>query len=303
MGKNSLVKDLKRNYQFYIMVLPALAVVILFIYVPMYGVQLAFKNYKFLKGVAGSPWVGLAHFRRFFSTYSFWQVIGNTLRISTSALVFGFPPPIIFALLLNEVKNARFKKMVQTVTYIPHFISTTVLVAMLFAFCNQTTGIINIFLQKLGMSTQPFMQSEKWFVFMFVISGIWQSTGYNSILYIATLSTVDPQLHEAAIIDGANRFQRITHVNLPALIPTIVVMLILRTGTIITVGFEKVYLMQNALNMNVSEVLSTYVYKIGLIDTRYDFSTAVNLFTSVVNCSMILIVNWISGRVSKNSLW
>ncbi len=303
MVKNSLAKDIKRNYQFYLMILPALAVVILFIYTPMYGVQLALKDYKFLKGVSGSSWIGLNHFRRFFTSYSFWQVIGNTLRISTAALVFGFPPPIIFALLLNEVKNGRFKKTVQTVTYIPHFISTTVLVAMLFAFCNQTTGIINIFLSKLGMDPQPFMQSEKWFVFMFVISGIWQSTGYNSILYIATLSSVDPQLHEAAIIDGANRLQRIIHINIPALLPTIVVMLIMRTGTIITVGFEKVYLMQNALNMNVSEVLSTYVYKIGLIDTRYDFSTAVNLFTSVVNCSMLIFVNWISGKVSENSLW
>ena len=303
MKKYGLVKDLKRNYQFYIMTLPALGVVLLFIYAPMYGIQLALKDYKFLQGVSGSTWIGLEHFRRFFSSYSFLQVIGNTLRISISAILFGFPPPILFALLLNEVKNERFKKCVQTVTYIPHFISTTVLVAMLFAFCNQTTGIVNIFLTKLGLEAQPFMQSEKWFVFMFVISGVWQSTGYNSILYIATLSSVDPQLHEAAIIDGANRFQRIVHINLPALLPTIIVMLILRTGTVITVGFEKVYLMQNALNMNVSEVLSTYVYKIGLIDTRYDFSTTVNLFTSVVNCSMLLIVNWISNRVSKNGLW
>ncbi|MBQ3668979.1 MAG: sugar ABC transporter permease, partial [Clostridia bacterium] len=163
--KNGLVKDIKRNYQFYIMTLPALAVVILFIYTPMYGVQLALKDYKFLQGVSGSEWIGIAHFKKFFSTYSFWQVIGNTLRISFSAIVFGFPPPILFALLLNEVKNERFKKSVQTVTYIPHFISTTVLVAMMFAFSNQTTGIINIFLTKLGLQSQPFMQSEKWFVF------------------------------------------------------------------------------------------------------------------------------------------
>lgn len=212
--------------------------------------------------------------------------------------------PILFALLLNEVRHKRFQKAIQTITYIPHFISITVLVAMLFTFCNQSTGIINLLLGKFfHMQPVPLMQSERWFLFMFILSGIWQDMGYGSILYIATLSTVDPCLHEAAIIDGAHRGQRIWHINLPCLTPTIVIMLIMRMGSVINVGFEKVFLMQNSLNMNVSEVLSTYVYRLGLINSRYDFSTAVNLFTSVVNCTMLVAVNAISRKVSDHSLW
>ena len=302
--KSGFRTDLRKNYQFYLMILPALLMVLLFCYGPMYGLQLAFKNYRVLDGIAGSPWVGLKHFQRFFNSHSFAQVIGNTLRISLFAILFGFPPPIIFALLFNELRHRHFQKVVQTVTYIPHFISMTVLVAMLFTFCNQTTGIVNILLGKFfGIAPIPLMQSDKWFVFMFILSGIWQDMGYGSILYIATLSTVDPGLHEAAIIDGANRGQRIWHINLPCLMPTIVIMLIMRTGSVITVGFEKVYLMQNTMNISVSEVLSTYVYKLGLVNSRYDFSTAVNLFTSVVNCVMLVLVNWFAGRVSENSLW
>ena len=206
--------------------------------------------------------------------------------------------------LLNEVRHKRFQKAIQTITYIPHFISITVLVAMLFTFCNQSTGIINLLLGKFfHMQPVPLMQSERWFLFMFILSGIWQDMGYGSILYIATLSTVDPCLHEAAIIDGAHRGQRIWHINLPCLTPTIVIMLIMRMGSVINVGFEKVFLMQNSLNMNVSEVLSTYVYRLGLINSRYDFSTAVNLFTSVVNCTMLVAVNAISRKVSDHSLW
>lgn len=301
---SNIKRDFRSNWQNYLMILPALAVVILFCYAPMYGVQLAFKNYRVLDGITGSPWVGMKHFVRFFESHNFKQVLGNTLRISLTAILFGFPPPILFALLLNEVRHERFKKTIQTVTYIPHFISVTVLVAMMFTFCNQSTGIINLLLNKLfGTEPVPLMQSEKWFLFMFIFSGIWQDTGYSSILYIATLSSVDPGLHEAAIIDGANRGQRMLHINLPALLPTIIIMLIMRMGSVITVGFEKVFLMQNNLNMNVSEVLSTYVYKLGLIDSRYDFSTAVNLFTSVVNCTMLIIVNTIAHKVGETSLW
>lgn len=303
-GWTNIKKDMCRNWQSYLMIFPALAVVMLFCYVPMYGVQLAFKNYRVLDGITGSPWVGLKHFQRFFSAHNSWQVIFNTLRISLLAIAFGFPVPIIFALLLNEVRPKAFQKSIQTITYIPHFISTTVLVAMMFLFTNQSTGIINILLGRVfGVEPIPFMQSERWFMFMFIASGIWQSTGYSAIIYIATLSTVDPEMHEAATIDGANRGQRMLHINLPCLIPTIVVMLILRMGSVISVGFEKVFLMQNSLNMNVSEVLSTYVFKLGLVNSRYDFSTAVNLFTSVVNCAMLITVNTISRKISENNLW
>lgn len=302
--KRGYLADIKRNYQIYLMILPALLMVLLFCYGPMYGIQIAFKNYRVLEGITGSPWVGLKHFDRFFSSASSTKVIFNTLKISFAAILFGFPPPIIFALFFNEIRHKKFQKTIQTITYIPHFISITVLVAMLFIFCNQTTGIINILLGKVfGIDPVPLMQSKKWFMFMFIISGIWKDTGYGSILYIATLSTVDPALHEAATIDGANRGQRMWHINLPAILPTIIIMLIMRTGNIITVGFEKIFLMQNNLNLEVSEVLSTYVYKLGLINNRYDFSTAVNLFTSVVNCAMLLMVNTISRKISDTSLW
>lgn len=295
---------MRTNYQSYLMIVPALAFIILFCYVPMYGVQLAFKNYRVLDGITGSPWVGFRHFSRFFGAHNSWQVILNTLRVSLLAIAFGFPVPIVFALLFNEVRHKSYRKTIQTVTYVPHFISTTVMVAMMFSFTNQSTGIINILLGKVfGIAPIPFMQSERWFMFMFIASGIWQSTGYSAILYIATLSTVDPEMHEAAVIDGANRGQRMLHINLPSLLPTIVVMLILRMGSVISVGFEKVFLMQNSLNMNVSEVLSTYVFKLGLVNSRYDFSTAVNLFTSVVNCTMLIMVNAISRRISENNLW
>lgn len=301
---SNIKRDMRRNWQSYLMILPALTVIIIFHYAPMYGIQLAFKNYRVLDGITGSPWVGLKHFNKFFQSHSFGQVIGNTLRISLLAILFGFPPPILFALFFNEVRHKRFRKTIQTVTYIPHFISTTVLVAMMFTFCNQSTGIINLLLVRIfGIEPVPLMQSERWFTFMFIISGIWQDMGYGAILYIATLSTVDPGLHEAAIIDGANRGQRILYINVPCLLPTISIMLILRMGSVISVGFEKVFLMQNSLNLNVSEVLSTYVYKLGLVNSRYDFSTAVNLFTSVVNCVILITVNTISRKVSENSLW
>ncbi|MEG0766144.1 MAG: ABC transporter permease subunit [Clostridia bacterium] len=299
-----IANDLKKNYQLYLLILPALAVVIIFHYVPMYGIQLAFKDYRGVLGITGSHWVGFKHFIKLFSSYNFNIILMNTLSISFYSIVFAFPPPILFALLLNELRSEKFKKVVQTVTYIPHFISTTILVAMLFAMFNQSTGIVNIGLNNLfGVQPIPFMQWDRWFRFIFVFSGIWQVAGFGAILYIAVLSTVDPSLHEAAIIDGANRLQRVWYINVPCLIPTIVILLILRTGSIISVGFEKVFLMQNTLNLHVSEVLSTYVYKLGLIDTRYDFSTAVGLFTSLVNCMMLLLVNMISRALGENSLW
>ncbi len=296
--------DMRANYQCYLMILPALFITILFHYVPMYGIQIAFKNYRVLQGIAGSPWVGMKHFNRFFSSHDFTLILGNTLRISLLTILFGFPAPIIFALFFNEIRHRAYQKTIQMVTYMPHFISTTVLVSMLFTMFNQRTGIINNLLaQTVGITPIPFMQSEKWFDFMYVFSGIWQNMGYSAILYIAALTAVDPALHEAAIIDGANRMQRIWHINIPSILPTIVIMLIMRTGSIINVGFEKVFLMQNTLNLNVSEVLSTYVYRLGLINNRFDYSTAVNLFICVVNCTMLLIVNTISRRLNQTSLW
>ena len=304
--KNVIQKDMKRNWQSYLMILPALAFVLLFCYAPMYGVQLAFRDYRVLDGIAGSPWVGLKHLERFFAGHNSLQVIGNTLKVSLTAIVFGFPPPILFALLLNEVRHKRFQKTIQTITYIPHFISITVLVAMLFTFCNQSTGIINLLLGKFfHMQPVPLMQSERWFLFMFILSGIWQDMGYGSILYIATLSTVDPCLHEAAIIDGATRMRRIWHIDLPTLKPTMVICFIMDCGNIMNVGYEKMLLMQNDLNRATTEIISTYVYAqgIGTGSPNYSYATAIGLFNSVINFLLIVVVNQVSKRLGQSSLW
>lgn len=298
-----LIRDLTQHYQLLLLILPAIAMVILFNYVPMYGIQLAFKDYRVADGIWGSKWVGFKHFRRFFDSYYFTTVIRNTLVISILTIIVGFVFPLVFALMLNEVKNSRFKKLVQTVTYAPHFISVTVMVGMLFAFLSPTSGIINVIIQWFGGEPIAFMQEESWFVPVYLISEQWQNLGWGAIIYIAVLSSVDTELYEAAAIDGATRMQRIRHINLPCLKPTAMIMLIMSTGSVLGVGFEKVYLMQTPLNLSVSEVLSTYVYKIGLVNSQYEFSTAVGLFTSVINLVVLLIVNRISRKIGEESLW
>lgn len=301
--KHWILTDLWSHRWLLLFLLPAVAMIVLFNYVPMYGIQLAFKEYWPKEGIWGSPWTGFDHFERFFSSYYFGTVMKNTLTVSICSILVGFPLPIIFALMLNEVKNSKFKRLVQTATYAPHFISVTVMVSMLFAFLSPSNGIINVILKACGVEPIAFMQEQKWFLPIYLISEQWQHLGWGAIIYISVLSGVDPQLHEAAIIDGATRMQRILYINLPHLKPTALIMLILSTGNVLSVAFEKIFLMQTPLNLSNSEVLSTYVYKMGLMDAQYEFSTAVGLFTSVVSLVVLLIVNSISRKVGEESLW
>lgn len=298
-----LRKNIRAHWHLYLMVLPALVYVLVFLYGPMYGVQLAFKDFSAMKGVWGSEWIGFDNFSRFFKGYNFWPLIGNTFGISLYQLLIGFPAPIILALLLNEIRSVKYKKVIQMVTYAPHFISVVVIVGMLNAFFSTRTGIVNLAMTSLGMDEIPFMASNDTFKNMYVWSGVWQSVGWGSIIYIATLAGVDLELHEAAMIDGANKLQRIWHINIPAIMPTMVILLIMQCGRMMNIGFEKIFLMQNPLNMQASDVISTYVYRVGLVNSDFSFSTAVGLFNSVINCILLLGVNRISKAISSTSLF
>lgn len=297
------MQGIVRNYQLYILILPAFVYFFIFCYLPMYGVQIAFKDFIANLGIWGSPWVGLKHFERFFNSFNFLLLLKNTLGISIYSLVAGFPMPIILALLLNEIKSGPFKKIVQTVTYAPNFISLVVMVGMLITFFSSSNGLVNILLSKVGMEPVAWLSKGEYFKSLYVWSGVWQSTGWGSIIYLAVLAGVDPQMHEAAIIDGASRIKRMWHINLPSIMPTIIIMLILSTGSLMNVGYEKIYLMQNPLILDTSEVISTYTYKVGLLNSQYSFSAAVGLFNSVINLIILLIVNAISSKISETSLW
>ena len=289
-----LRRNILRNWQLYILILPATAYFLFFCYGPMYGVQIAFKDFIPTKGITGSPWVGFKHFETLFHTYSFGNIFKNTISLSLYSLAAGFPIPIILALLLNEVDNKFFKKLVQNVTYAPHFISVVVLVGMLNVFMSPT-GVINAIVRAFGGETQLFLANSALFNDLYVWSGVWQGMGWSSIIYLAALSGLDMEVHEAARVDGATRLQRMWYINLPTLVPTIVILLVLDSGRIMNVGFEKVFLMQNNLNLDTAEVISTYVYKIGLVRAQYSFSAAVGLFNNIINLVLILLVNKISG--------
>lgn len=299
----SLGIRLKRSWQLYVLLAPALIGLILFSYIPMYGIQLAFRDYNPLDGIWGSPWVGMEHFARFFNSPQFKSLLINTLTISFYSLIVGFPIPIILALGLNHVRSMKFKKSVQTITYAPYFISTVVLVGILNIFLSTDGGLINQFVKLLGEEPILFMGQSKFWRHIYVWSGVWQSMGWNAVIYIAALASVSPEMHEAAIIDGATKLQRVLYIDLPTILPTIVITLILSCGSVMGVGFEKAYLMQNPLNLGVSEIISTYIYKVGLVNAEYGFSTAVGLFNSFVNCIVLLTVNQVAKRMSKTSLW
>lgn len=299
-------RGLRRNTGLLILILPAFVFTIIFMYQPMVGILIAFKDYKASLGIIGSPWTsegGFKYFRMFFNTYSCWTVISNTIYISLYTLIAGFPFPIMFAMLLNQVKNRRFKKTVQTVTYAPHFISTVVLVGMIRLLFAPSSGLVNLGLETLGLAKINALTSPSSFRHLYVWSGVWQNMGWDSIIYIAALANVSPELHEAAVMDGATKLQRIRYIDFPSILPTAVILLILNTGRIMTVGFEKVYLLQNSMNIQTSEVLSTYIYKIGLLNAQFSLSTAVGLFNSMVNLGMLIMVNFIARKLSDTSLW
>ena len=297
---------MKRHWQMYLLLLVPLVYLLVFQYYPMLGAQIAFKRFRSSLGIWGSPWIGFTYFSRFFQSYQFGRVVSNTVLLSLYGLFAGMPFPIIFALLLNTITNRYTKKLIQTVTYLPYFISTVVLVGMLFQVLNPRIGIYGkIFNELTGSRAPDLFGKANYFPHLFVWSAVWQNMGWNSIIYLAALSAVSPELHEAGKIDGMNRFQRILYIDFPAIIPTATILLILNFGRIMTIGFEKVYLMQNDLNLARSEVISTYVYKVGLTIGGGDFSyaTAIGLFNSAVNLALIITVNKICSRLGGDSLW
>lgn len=302
--KNSTFwKEVKKHWQLYIVFAVPLAFLICFSYIPMYGILIAFKDFTAVEGIFGSPWAGLKYFKMFFNSYQFTRLLGNTLILSIYGLIAGFPIPIILALSLNECKNIRFKKAVQMVTYAPYFISTVVLVSIMSLMLAPKTGLVNNILSAIGLEQINFMGEPTLFRHLYVWSGVWQGTGFSAVIYIAALAGIDPTLHEAAVIDGASKLKRIWHIDLPGIAPTIIITLILNTGSIMSIGYEKVLLMQNSLNMSRSDIIATYVYRIGLEDRQYSLSTAVNLFNSVINCILLVTVNQIARKVSETSLW
>ena len=296
-------KLVKQNWELYVFLIPAVVFIVLFMYTPLYGLQIAFKNYRPGAGIWGSAWVGLRWFEKFFSTPRCWEIIQNTLSISVYSLIAGFPLPICLAIILNYVKNLHFKKFAQTVTYMPYFISTVVLVGMISLFFSPTSGFINTFIKMFGGEPVYFMGLSSVFPHLYVWSGIWQSMGYSSIIYIAALSGVSPELHESAVIDGANILQRIWHIDIPTIMPTMIILLIMSCGNIMNVGYEKVFLMQNDLNIDVSEIISTYVYKIGLTNNQFSFSTAIGLMNNVINFVILVLANKFSNKIFGSGLW
>ena len=298
-----LIQNSRENYQLYSLLLPGVVFIFIFAYVPMYGAQIAFRDFSFRKGIWGSDWVGLKHFYRYITSSNFWPLLKNTLGISVYSLVAGFPIPILLAFMLNEVRSARFKKTIQMITYIPHFISTVAICSMITLFLDRSTGVFNLIIAALGGNPTAFLSEPRYFKTIYVVSGIWQSTGWGTIIYLAALSAIDQQMIEAARIDGASRIQKIVYIDLPSIVPTIMILLILQVGSLINVGYEKILLMQNSLNMEASDVISTYVYRLGIRDAQYSYTTAIGLFNAVVNVVLLVSFNALARRLGETSLW
>lgn len=285
------------NWRLYLLLLPGLIWLIVFCYIPMYGLTIAFKDFDSRLGIIGSPFVGLKYFRQFFSTNIASKTIVNTMMLGLTQLIFAFPVPVVFALLLNQLPGKYFKKAVQTISFAPHFISVVVLVSMLNIMLAPKSGFVNQLIVAFGGKPVFFTSRSEYFRPLYVLSGIWQSMGYSAIVYISALTGVSPDLHEAAVVDGASKMQRIWHIDIPSIMPTVIIMLILQVGKLFSTSYEKALLMQNALNTDVSELISTYVYKVGLVNAQYSFSTAVGLFNSLVNFVLLLTTNLISRKV------
>ena len=292
----------RKRYQLWLMLLPAILSIAVFNYGPMYGIQLAFREFDFTKGLTGGEFVGLKYFLKFFRSFQFTDMIRNTFTISFATLILGFPVPVILALMMNQIRRTKVKKTLQTVFYAPHFISMVVMVGLLNVLLAPNTGIVSSMLGLFGININ-LLGDRNAFVPVYVLSDIWQHAGWNSIIYLAALSSVDTQLYDAARVDGAGRWQTICHVDIPCLTPTMIIMLILSMGNILSVGFEKIFLMQNSTNLTVAEVISTYVYKIGIRSNQYSYSAAIGLFNTVVNFVMLITVNRISKKVSDTGLF
>jgi putative aldouronate transport system permease protein len=296
-------KDFARNKYLYLMLLPVILYYLIFQYGPMYGAVIAFQDFNPTKGIWGSKWIGFENFSDFFNGVYFLRLLRNTLAINVLDLIFHFPAPILFALLLNEITSPLFKRTVQTITYMPHFISLVVVVGMLVDFFARDGLINNILIGLLGVKAIPFMQSAEWFWTLYVGSAIWQSIGWGSIIYLAAITNIDPTLYEAATVDGAGRLRQLLHITLPGIMSTIIILLILRIGNMMSVGYEKTLLMYNPLTYETADVISTYVYRKGVLNTDYSFSAAVGLFNSIINFTLLLLANRMSKRASETGLF
>lgn len=301
--KNTFVKNFKRDFSLWLFVLPGIILTFIYSYIPMYGVQIAFRKYNPRLGFSGSKWVGLDHFIRFFNSPYFETTLSNTFILSLYSMIVGFPIPIIFALMLNSFRHKKYRKVIQMVTYAPNFISTVVMCGMLTLFLSPSVGFVNTIIKSMGFDPINFMGEVSMWRHIYVWSGVWQGMGWSSVIYFAALSGVSPELHEAAICDGASKFQIVRYIDFPSILPTATILLILNCGSILSVGFEKVFLLQNELNKGVSEVISTYVYQVGLIDSNLSYSSAIGLFNSVINAVLLIVVNKISDKMSGTSLF
>jgi len=301
--KRGFLQTMKVDWPLYVFCLPGVVLTFIFSYIPMYGVQIAFRNYNGKQGIWGSPWVGLKYFTRFFKSPFFSQTIGNTLILSLYGLLVSFPIPIIFALMLNAFRHARYRKVIQMVTYAPNFISTVVMCGMLILFLSPSVGVINTVIKGLGGEAINFMGKKDYWRHIYVWSGIWQGMGWSSVIYFAALSGISPELHEAAQVDGASKFQIVCHIDFPSILPTAMILLIMDCGSVLSIGFEKALNLQNDLNLSVSEIISTYVYKVGLIENNMSYSSAIGLFQTVVNLVLLVTVNTISDKMSGNSMF
>lgn len=297
-------KYLERNWQLWFMLLPAIVYIFIFCYIPMYGIQLAFREYSFSTGITGGKWVGMKYFQQYFTSNMFWPTLRNTFVISFTSIVVGFPAPIILAMIINQLRNKKWRRVVQTTVYIPYFISVVVMVSMINVLFQNNSGVIGNMLKSIGLVAENvnILGSESTFVPLYVLTGVWQGMGWNSIIYIAALSSVDTQLYDACKIDGANRWQTMWHIDFPAILPTIMILLIMNMGNVLNVGFDKAYLMQNSLNLGISQVISTYVYSVGIKSSQFSFGTAVGLFNTLVNFVFLMFTNWISKKTTGTGL-
>lgn len=292
-----------RDKYLHFLILPTVIYFIIFCYVPMYGVIIAFKDFSFAKGILHSPWIGFKNFEDFFDSVFFFRLIKNTIILSLSTVIISFPIPILFALLLNEVKLKKFRNTIQTISYFPHFVSIVIVVGMMHVLLSPEGGLVNALLSKLGMEPISFMQSSQWFRPLYILSGIWQGFGWSSIIYLAALTSVSPELYESAQLDGASRFQQIIHISIPSILPIVIILLILALGGMMSVGYEKILLMYNPGIYDVSDVISTYVYRKSILGGEFSFGTAIGLFNNIINFILIIIFNYISKKVSHTSLW
>lgn len=298
----SLGRDLAMHRTVYLMAVPVLLYYVLFHYGPMYGAMIAFKDFSPVKGILGSPWIGLTHFREFFGSYYFVRIFRNTLLINLGILAFGFPMPILLAILLNEVRATRIKRFVQTVSYLPHFISIMVVCGLVINFTSRQ-GLINDIIASMGGPRISLLLKPELFRPIYIISDVWQTTGWNSIIYLAALSAIDPQLFEAAEIDGAGRFRKIWNISLPGILPTITILLVLRMGTMMSIGFEKVLLLVNPSTLETGDVISSFVYRRGILEFSFSYSAAVGLFNSAINFTLLLLSNWLTKRLNQTGLF